>query len=734
MSLLNTTQSHHLNGGTRSISRTRTPNGINPQSGQTTANPEIDTADQDSRILIFNDLFARTEAKIEGLFNGEHQLQEEEDDTDKLLEPGNARPKETKTAGRIIEDDYDDSEDEEDNASPLKGKSSGTFSAIPVQPTSPVRTSIAPLSPALTGSNSTGQQLPSKGIEDARQQMEEAKRREEQDAKQGFTRYYWPLDNDRLTMLEQQRLEESERQLDVEMSGQTQANEKSNLASSNLGASSLVLQHLLKRIDAKRDMVMASDQQLRALLVEVKKNRSKWASEDRIGQEDLYESAERILNDLKSNTTHSSPFLSKVNKKDAPDYYHIIKEPMDLNLMTKKLKTLQYKSKQDFCYDLNLIWGNCKRYNDKPGHFLRKHADEMERMAERLIPLIPDITIRDRAEVEAEERRAAVAEGADEVAEESDDEPIIASRGRKATSKKARKGGSAPQVPDSKEDTPAVEIKAGYSLPGIRKGFLRADSDTVMEGSQTGGLNTPPPPGTLTPVVNGVGTGSQVDAMDIDNLNESVHGALGQPEVDYDDHDYKIWKQVTKRDRAIVTAERHRLFKDDKLNPEEPALLRSRDGMKRWSRRQDESASSTVLGKRKRDLNDDGEAEQSSETLAGGLQENEERILPDYYDTMSAVPDIESNLQWKEDSEGFVVPGCDDTLRLIPSGFFQSPMGTLSSKMTANMRQVQETRKICAKISVVKQMQLQTQASVCFSWQIKQANSFSAISKSIPKV
>lgn len=282
MSLLNTTQSHHLNGGTRSISRTRTLNGINSQSGQPTTNPESDTADQESRILIFNDLFARTEAKIDGLFNGQYRLEDEEIDTNKLLEPEKASPKESKTVGRIIEDDYDDSDEEDSNASPLKSKSSGTFSAIPVQPNSPVRASIAPPSPALTGSNGAGTQLPPKGIEDARQQMEEAKRREEQDAKQGFTRYYWPLDNDRLTMLEQQRLEESERQLDVEMSGQSQANEKSNLASANLGASSLVLQHLLRRIDAKRELVKASDQQLRALLVEVKKNRSKWASEDRV--------------------------------------------------------------------------------------------------------------------------------------------------------------------------------------------------------------------------------------------------------------------------------------------------------------------------------------------------------------------------------------------------------------------------------------------------------------------
>lgn len=382
---------------------------------------------------------------------------------------------------------------------------------------------------------------------------------------------------------------------------------------------------------------------------------------------------------------------------------------MDLGLMTKKLKTLQYKSKQDFCHDLSLIWLNCKKYNDKPGHFLRKHADEMEKMAQRLVPLIPDITIRDRAEVEAEERRAAAAEGADEAVEESDDEPIIASRGRKATSKKARKGAQAPKASDSKEDTPATDTKNGIinGIPGIRRDFLRADSDTAMEGSLSGGLNTPPP-GTLTPGLNGVGAGSQGDAMEIDNLNESVHGVLGLSEIDYDDHDYKIWKQVTKKDRATITGNRNRLFKGDKLNPEEPALVRSRAGMRRWLRRQRESDHSTILGKRKRDSVDDGHGN-SNETLAEGLEENEERMLPDYYDTMSAVPDILPALQWKEDSEGIVVPGYDDSLRLMPSGFFQAPASAFSGKMSANNRQVQETRKICAKIGVVKQMQLQTQ-------------------------
>lgn len=83
----------------------------------------------------------------------------------------------------------------------------------------------------------------------------------------------------------------------------------------------------------------------------------------------------------------------------------VIKQPMDLGSMTKKLKSYSYKSKQEFVDDLNLIWDNCLKYNADPSHYLRKHALAMRKEMDKLIPLIPDIVIRDRAEVEAEERR-----------------------------------------------------------------------------------------------------------------------------------------------------------------------------------------------------------------------------------------------------------------------------------------------------------------------------------------
>lgn len=93
----------------------------------------------------------------------------------------------------------------------------------------------------------------------------------------------------------------------------------------------------------------------------------------------------------------------------------VIKQPMDLGTVMKKLKQHQYKSKKEFVEDLNRIWENCLTYNADPSHFLRKHAKAMKKMTASLEPLIPDIVIRDRAEVEAEEAGQVDAEG------ESDD-------------------------------------------------------------------------------------------------------------------------------------------------------------------------------------------------------------------------------------------------------------------------------------------------------------------------
>ncbi|MCJ1287821.1 Transcriptional activator spt7 [Xylographa opegraphella] len=698
--------------------------------------PEADSvAEDDLKSTLFRTLYAQSKARLSAIFDGQFgALKDGIDWTSSQNRNKNQIGEEqhgqlkapSKKAGRTIdEDDYDDSENEEEeliaNVSPLKSKSTGT-STVP-RVSSPQKTPGIPPSPALSGVQGSAS---GKTSDDVRKKLEEDKKAIEDAAKRDFQTFFYPVDNDRDAMVEQQKLEESDRQVDVEMSGQgttaTTAAVEGTLSQANLGASSLVLKHLIARIDAKRDQVQASDQELRNLMIEVKKNRSKWYSEDKVGQEELYEAAEKVLSEVKAITEHSQPFLQRVNKRDAPDYYNKIKHPMDLSTMTKKLKAVQYKSKHEFIGDLNLIWQNCLTYNTDPAHFLRRHAVFMRKETEKLVPLIPDIVIRDRAEVEAEERRHN-AEGDMDGAEDSDDEPIISSRGRKAPGKKAKKGTTTRKAPTgATEGTCGAESKPlihGLIHNGngtnLRHDMLRGDSDTAMEGSQNG-LSTPPP-GTITPAgMNGITTSavavsSQVDPIELDAYGNSANGigSFSGNQNDYEDPEYKIWKQVTKRDRALVAAERHKLFQSDRINAEEPALLRTKAGMKRWLRQQREAEIDGVLGKRKRDGDDDGESAPSGETLAEGMEGDVQRVLPDYYDTMAAIPDIPKQLQWLEDSDGQIVPASEVLLRIVPLGLFNAPESVLTKKLAANLRQMQETRKVCTKIGIVKQMQLQSQ-------------------------
>ena len=131
--------------------------------------------------------------------------------------------------------------------------------------------------------------------------------------------------------------------------------------------------------------------------------------------------------------------------------------------------------------------------------------------------------------------------------------------------------------------------------------------------------------------------------------------------------------------------------------------------MRRWSRHQkgllgegSQEADTETDGK-------DGAQGIPGETIAEGMEEEEEGYLPDYYDSLSAIPDLNDRLKWVDDSDGNAINQAEDTLRILPKAQFISPESNLSQKMESNMKQMQETRKICAKIGIVKQMQLQSQ-------------------------
>ena len=336
-----------VNGFSKSISGSRTPQmrasagAEGPQPGNLISEADM-AVEEDPRIAMFRDMYRQTEAKINAFFSGTLTSDEpagpavaeshEPDSKSGRAPQPPSHPDPPKRPARQLDDDYDDYDDDDDDdedadagdatESPLKPKTSQEPSGLP----SP---SHRPSTAASTGPDGS-KDVKKESLEDIRKKLEEDKKATEEAAKRSFHTLFYTLENDRDAMLDQQRLEESERQVEAEMSGQANAgNNNSNsspsgygsLSSANLGASSLTLKNLIARIDMKRNMVQASDAELRSLMSEVRKNRSKWASEDKIGQEELYEAAEKVLSELKAMTEHSTAFLTRVNKRAAPDYY-----------------------------------------------------------------------------------------------------------------------------------------------------------------------------------------------------------------------------------------------------------------------------------------------------------------------------------------------------------------------------------------------------------------------------
>jgi len=168
-------------------------------------------------------------------------------------------------------------------------------------------------------------------------------------------------------MLELQTVEELNRQNNQEATGN---GTQSSLQHVNFGAANLSLKHLLSKIDASRDKLNLTEAELRKLFSDVRKNRSnsKWASDDLIGREELYEALESMLKKIMADR-NALPFMAKVRRQQAPDYYNIIKKPMDLGTIQRALRGgTHFKSKAQFMEELDLIWENCLQYNTDPVH------------------------------------------------------------------------------------------------------------------------------------------------------------------------------------------------------------------------------------------------------------------------------------------------------------------------------------------------------------------------------
>lgn len=78
------------------------------------------------------------------------------------------------------------------------------------------------------------------------------------------------------------------------------------------------------------------------------------------------------LNDLEEESTDPDipnrgiidPFIELPDKWDYPDYYQLIKNPICMNQIKKKINKREYQSVKSFRQDLGLLCNNCRQYNE----------------------------------------------------------------------------------------------------------------------------------------------------------------------------------------------------------------------------------------------------------------------------------------------------------------------------------------------------------------------------------
>jgi bromodomain-containing factor 1 len=92
---------------------------------------------------------------------------------------------------------------------------------------------------------------------------------------------------------------------------------------------------------------------------------------------------EEVLGEIKKPKYHqwSSPFLVPVDPValGIPDYFKVIKTPMDLSTVTTRLNTGQYENAKDFEADVRQIFKNCYKFNPagSPVHEMGKYYEEI---------------------------------------------------------------------------------------------------------------------------------------------------------------------------------------------------------------------------------------------------------------------------------------------------------------------------------------------------------------------
>lgn len=131
--------------------------------------------------------------------------------------------------------------------------------------------------------------------------------------------------------------------------------EKSSLTS----AAQRMLQKCGERLGEKEDRLIRLEKAINPLLDD----------NDQVALSFIFEN---LINGRLKTMSESYPFLKPVNKKQVKDYYTVIRKPMDLETITKKVATQKYHTRDEFLADIELIANNCEQYNGTESTFTKQ--------------------------------------------------------------------------------------------------------------------------------------------------------------------------------------------------------------------------------------------------------------------------------------------------------------------------------------------------------------------------
>ncbi|XP_049831961.1 nucleosome-remodeling factor subunit NURF301 isoform X2 [Schistocerca gregaria] len=89
-----------------------------------------------------------------------------------------------------------------------------------------------------------------------------------------------------------------------------------------------------------------------------------------------FEGLRKLIKQLQAHKS-AWPFMEPVDPNEAPDYYKVIKEPMDLQTIELRINEKSYKKLSEFIGDMTKIFDNCRYYNPRESPFF-KCAESLE--------------------------------------------------------------------------------------------------------------------------------------------------------------------------------------------------------------------------------------------------------------------------------------------------------------------------------------------------------------------